>query len=139
QREGGAARVGPAGGQRGYRRSQLLVTGVASAAERGRGDAVGAVLPEEQGCRSAAVGSAQCSALPHRDEQRAGGRALRDQADVGEGLVALVPPAYPQDPQSYGTGPYQPTGWSPADATRRPGRVKLARGVSYLPLEKGTA
>src|SRR5215472_8975853 len=49
---------------------------------------------------------------------------------MGEGLVALVPPDHPQDPQPYGAGPHQLPGRPPAAATRRPGRLKLAHGVS---------
>ena len=41
-----------------------------------------------------------------RDEQRATGRAVRDQADVGEGLVAPVSPPHPRDPQPHGPRPH---------------------------------
>src|SRR5262249_41547120 len=131
QREGRLAGVGSAGGQRGDRRSQLLVAGVTAAADGGRGDAVGTLLPQEYRPRAQTFSPTQRGALPHRDEQRSVGGAVWDQADLGQGLVAPVSPDHPQDPQPYGAGLYQLPGWSLADAARCAGRVKLARGVSY--------
>ena len=63
-------------------------------------------------------------------ERRSAGGAVWDQADVGEGLVAAVPPGDPQGAQPHGPGPDQRPRRPFAHATGRPRRVKLAHGVS---------
>ena len=99
---GGAAGAGPAAGQRRHRRPGLLGPGVARPAGGARGASSWPRTSTRARTRTGRGRRGWRGAVPDRDGQRPVGGAVRDQADVGAGPVAPVPPAHPQGPQPHG-------------------------------------